>query len=127
MAAAYTITPEDEAGPFAPETWEKISSSSPLCRTGPQFHDAAEMLAERFHMDEKAMIALNPGVDFTKAGSVIVVAQPGAPAFEKGDVKRIEVSKAHAQATAFGADDNVLAVYPATVGSTERPSPSRRA
>ena len=37
---------------------------------------------------------------------------------------RIEVSKAHAQVTAFDAAGAILAVYPATVGSTERPSPS---
>ena len=76
-------------------------------------------------MGRVTLAALNPGVDFTKAGSVIVVAsEPGAPQFAKGDVKRIEVSKAHAEVTAYGADDKVLAIYPATVGSTERPSPS---
>ena len=34
------------------------------------------------------------------------------------------MSKAKAQVAAFGADGAVLAVYPATVGSRERPSPS---
>ena len=123
VAALYTITPQDEAGPFAPDVGEdfvKLAAQP----DGPQFADAAEMLAERFHMDENAMKALNPGADFAKAGSVIVVAQPGAPAFAKGDVKRIEVSKAHAEVTAYGENNKVLAVYPATVGSRERPSPS---
>ncbi len=123
VAATYTITSQDEAGPFAPDVGEDFVKLAAL-PDGPQFADTAEMLAERFHMDENAMKALNPGVDFTKAGSVIVVAQPGGPAFAKGDVKRVEVSKAHAAVTAYGEDDKVLAVYPATVGSTERPSPS---
>jgi lipoprotein-anchoring transpeptidase ErfK/SrfK len=124
VAATYTITPQDEAGPFAPDVGEDFVKLAAL-PDGPQFSDAAEMLAERFHMGENAMKALNPGVDFTKAGSVIVVAaDPGAPDFTKGDVKRIEVSKAHAQVIAYGADHKVLAVYPATVGSREKPSPS---
>ena len=35
----------------------------------------------------------------------------------------IDVDKAKAEVTAYDADHNVLAVFPATVGSTERPSP----
>jgi lipoprotein-anchoring transpeptidase ErfK/SrfK len=70
------------------------------------------------------MQALNPHADFTKAGTVLVVAQTGAPALAKGQVDHIEVSKAKGEVIAFAADGSVLAVYPATVGSTERPSPS---
>jgi lipoprotein-anchoring transpeptidase ErfK/SrfK len=123
VAALYTITPQDEAGPFAPDVGEDFVKLAALPQ-GPLYHDTAEMLAERFHMDEDAMKALNPGVDFAKAGSVLVVAQPGAAPFEKRDVTRIEVSKAHAQVIAYGDKHQVLAVYPATVGSRERPSPS---
>ena len=123
VAITYAITPQDEAGPFAPDVGEDFVKLAAL-PNGPQFADAAEMLSERFHMSEDALKALNPGVDFTKVGSAIVVAQPGAAPFNKGDVKRIEVSKAHAQVTAFGVGDKVLAVYPATVGSVDRPSPS---
>ncbi len=90
---------------------------------GPLYTSPLEALAERFHMSPGLLTALNPGADFSKPGTRLIVAASGAPAFAKGDVKRIEVSKATAQATAFGADDAVLAVYPATVGSTERPSP----
>ena len=122
-AAIYTITPQDEAGPFAPDVGEDFVKLAAL-PDGPQFSRPSEMLAERFHMDEETLKALNPGVDFGKAGSQIVVAETGSPDFTKGEVKRVEVSKAHAQVIAFGDGDKVLAVYPATVGSTERPSPS---
>ncbi len=123
VAAAYTITPQDAAGPFAPDVGEDFVKLAALPQ-GPLYSRPSEMLAERFHMDEGLLTALNPGVDFGKAGSTIVVTQTGAAPFAKGDVKRVEVSKAHAEVTAFGDGDKVLAVYPATVGSTERPSPS---
>ena len=42
----------------------------------------------------------------------------------KGDVARIEVSKAKAEVTAYDDKGQILAIYPATVGSKERPSPS---
>jgi len=69
------------------------------------------------------MQALNPGADFTKAGTSLLVAAPGAPALTKGQVARIVVSKSKDQVFAYDSDAKLLAVYPATVGSTERPSP----
>ena len=119
----YAITPADVAGPFAPDVGEDFVklAAQPM---GPQYATPLEELAERFHMSQTLLTALNPGADFGKAGTSLIAAVPGAPAFNKGDVDHIEVSKAHAQVTAFDANNNVLAVYPATVGSTERPSPS---
>jgi len=123
VAALYTITPQDVAGPFAPDVGEDFVKLAAL-PNGPGFSRPSEMLAERFHMDEDTLKALNPGVDFAKAGSQIVVAEPGAPPLAKGEVKRIEVSKSKAEVSAFDGAGKLLAVYPATVGSTERPSPS---
>jgi len=123
VAASYTITAADVAGPFAPDVGEDFVKLAAL-PNGPLFSTPLEALASQFHMSQALLTALNPGADFTKAGTVLVVAAPGAAAFAKGDVKRIEVSKAHAQLTAYGDNDAILAVYPATVGSTERPSPS---
>lgn len=122
-AATYVITPQDVAGPFAPDVGEDFVKMAAL-PGGPLYSSPLEALAERFHMSPGLLAALNPGADFSKPGARLTVAATGAAAFAKGDVKRIEVSKGHAQVTAFGADGAVLAVYPATVGSTERPSPS---
>jgi lipoprotein-anchoring transpeptidase ErfK/SrfK len=74
-------------------------------------------------MDEHTLRALNPDVDFGKAGGEIVVAVPGRPELDAA-VSRVEVDKAKAAVRAYDADDRLLAVYPATVGSTDRPSPS---
>ena len=75
-------------------------------------------------MSQALLQALNPGVDFKTAGANLVVVDAAPPPFAKGDVKTITVSKADALVTAYDPDGEVIASYPATVGSTERPSPS---
>jgi lipoprotein-anchoring transpeptidase ErfK/SrfK len=82
----------------------------------------SEALAERFHMDEDTLRALNPGADFGRAGAVIVVAQVGAVDLPRVD--HIEVDKAHAAVRAYDKAGTEIAFMPATVGSTDRPSPS---
>ena len=122
-AMDYKITPEDIAGPFAPDVGEdfvKLAAQP----DGPQFATPLEALAEKFHMSQALLRALNPGVDFKTAGANIVVVDAAPAPFSKGDVKTITVSKVDALVTAYGPDGKVVATYPATVGSTEKPSPS---
>ena len=118
----YTITAQDEAGPFSPpipkDDYEAMAKLPALDYVTP-----LEMLAERFHMDEALLQALNPGVDFGVAGTTIVVTAAGADTLDR-KVDRIEIDKALGQVRAFDKDGALLAVYPATVGSTERPAPS---
>lgn len=119
VATVYTISQEDAAGPFAPVT-DNMVEMSKLKHVG--YTSPREMLAEKFHMSEDLLSALNPGADFGKAGTVILVAQTGPLSIPKVD--HIQVDKAAAQVRAYDANDKVLAVVPATVGSTDRPSPS---
>ena len=72
-------------------------------------------------MDPALLKSLNPDADFSAAGTKIVVAALG-PDKLPGTVTRIEVDKTRRQVRAFGGDV-LLAVYPATVGSVERPAP----
>ncbi|MDB5432713.1 MAG: ErfK/YbiS/YcfS/YnhG family protein [Caulobacter sp.] len=116
----YTITAEDAAGPytpkFAPDDYAAMSKLPKLGYATPR-----EALAERFHMDENLLAALNPGADFAKAGSVIVVTAPRTG--KLAPVAAIEVDKALGEVRAYDEGHKLLAVYPATVGSTERPAP----
>jgi lipoprotein-anchoring transpeptidase ErfK/SrfK len=64
---------------------------------------------------------MNSGTDFAP-GKTIQVVMPGAP--KEGRVKHIDANKKTGQVVAYGADDKVLAVYPATVGSEDNPSPT---
>jgi lipoprotein-anchoring transpeptidase ErfK/SrfK len=119
----YVITPADIAGPFAPDVGEdfvKLAAQP----SGPLFANPVEALAERFHMSQDLLRALNPGVTFTTPGAHIIVVDDAPPDFVKGDVARIDVTKSDASARAYNDAGKLIAFYPATVGSTERPSPS---
>ncbi len=85
------------------------------------FTSMVEKLGERFHMDMDLLKAVNPGAGF-KPGETIQVTDPG-PA-KDGRVKKIEARKKTGQVFAFAEDGTILAVYPATIGSEEMPSPS---
>jgi len=116
----YEITPDDVKGPFLshlPSDFRELAKLPAVGFTGP-----LEALAEKFHMDEGFLKRLNPGADFGAAGTKIVVAALG-PDSLAAPVARIEVDKSLRQVRAYGADDSLLAVYPATVGSTDRPAP----
>ena len=118
----YQITAQDVAGPFSPEL-PKEDYEAMAQLPAMNYHTPLEALAERFHMDEALLQLLNPGADFAAAGTTIVVVAAGADTLDR-KVERIEIDKALGQVRAFDKDGVELAVYPATVGSTERPAPS---
>nr|WP_245571430.1 L,D-transpeptidase [Neorhizobium alkalisoli] len=85
------------------------------------FTSVAERLSERFHMDLDLLKALNPASRFS-VGETISVTIPSPE--KEGEVKRIEARRRGGQVLAFAEDGSILAVYPATIGSDETPSPS---
>lgn len=115
----YTITAEDVKGPFLAKIPTDMAEMAKLPALG--FTSPVEELAERFHMDEALLRSLNPGIDFGVAGAKIVVAALGAEKLP-APVTRVEVDKTRRQVRAYDGE-TLLAVYPATVGSTERPAP----
>ena len=117
----YVITAEDVAGPFTPDIpKDDYEAMAKLPALG--YGTPLEALAEKFHMDEPLLQALNPGVDFSQAGTTIIVAALGPDGLD-GKVTRIEIDNAKGVLKAYADGDKLLAVYPATVGSTERPAP----
>jgi lipoprotein-anchoring transpeptidase ErfK/SrfK len=117
---SYTITAGDAAGPYVASIPEDYSHKAQL--PAMSYTSTVEMLAEKFHMDEAYLRELNPGIDFTIPGTIIKVIEPG-PA-KTGSVARIVADKALKQVFAYGADGNLVAAYPASIGSTDTPSPS---
>jgi lipoprotein-anchoring transpeptidase ErfK/SrfK len=116
----YAITEADIAGPYiasVPTDYAHKAQLEELAFTSP-----VEMLAERFHMQERYLRALNPDADFGRAGTVIRVADTGRSV--KEDVVRIEADKSREQVRAYDASGRLVAAYPATIGSTDTPSPS---
>jgi lipoprotein-anchoring transpeptidase ErfK/SrfK len=118
--ASYTITPEDVAGPYVASIPEDYGEKAKLERMG--YTSVAEALAERFHMDENYLKALNPGINFNRPGSVIKVANFGK--LVSTPVVRIIADKGRKQVRAYDASGKLVAAYPATIGSTDTPSPS---
>lgn len=116
----YTITPSDAAGPYVASIPSDYSQKAQL--TNLSYTSTAEMLAERFHMDESYMKAINPGVDFSVPGTVIKVADPEAPKHDA--VALVIADKALSQVRAYTANGDLVAAYPSTIGSTDTPSPS---
>lgn len=117
----YTIAGKDVKGPFldeVPGKLEDMAKLDHLSYTGPR-----ELLAEKFHMDEDLLEALNPGVDFGKAGTEITVAQVSTRD-EKDTVTRIEIDKGQGALYAYDEGDTLAAFYPASIGSEGMPSPS---
>ncbi|WP_119943221.1 L,D-transpeptidase [Neorhizobium sp. NCHU2750] len=116
----YTITAADAAGPYVASIPEDYAHKAALPAMA--FTSVTEKLAEQFHMDEGYLKSLNPNVDFTIPGTIIKVVNPGAP--KTGQVTRIVADKGRKQVFAYGADGNLIAAYPATIGSSDTPSPS---
>jgi lipoprotein-anchoring transpeptidase ErfK/SrfK len=118
---AYTITDDDVRGPFVPEIPRDLESMARLSQLG--YRSAAELLAEKFHTSEELIKLLNPGKSVDRAGTVITVPNV-ADGRRAGQVSRIEVDKLGKAVRAFGRNGELVAFYPASVGSREKPAPS---
>lgn len=116
----YTLTAEDVAGPFVASVPEDYGKKAKMERLS--FTSVAEMIAERFHMDENYLKAINPEANFNRVGTIISVANVGQNVTAK--VARITADKAQKQVLAYDAYNKLVAAYPATIGSAATPSPT---
>jgi lipoprotein-anchoring transpeptidase ErfK/SrfK len=109
------------SGPFAPDLPDELEEAASFKRLS--YRDARELLAERFHMDQRLLAALNPATAFDSEGTRIVIAQVARPA-PKSKVARIEVDKPQRRLRAYDKDGRLVAAYPASIGSEDKPTPS---
>ncbi|MDK4728016.1 L,D-transpeptidase family protein [Rhizobium phaseoli] len=118
IVKSYVVSPEDATGlvETIPEDYGEKAKMQSLGYTS-----VAEKLSERFHMGLDLLNALNPASQFAPGDTVWVV-DPG-PA-RAGKVRKIEADKKIGQVLAYAEDGSLLAVYPATIGSKDNPSPS---
>lgn len=116
----YTLTEADVKGPFLDKLPAKMEDMKSLKKLG--YVSVREALGERFHMSENLLEALNPGSEFARAGETVnVVDVTASKPPEK--IARVEVDKARETVKAFDKDGTLLAFYPASVGSEEKPTP----
>jgi lipoprotein-anchoring transpeptidase ErfK/SrfK len=145
VLGAYTIQPEDVAGPFVEKIPQDFQQMAAL--PGLAYHNPRELLAEKFHMSEALLTALNRGKDFGQAGTVITVAniagngQDAMPAAAAGEssgsstppstqraaaptAALVIVDKRQHAVLAYDADKRLIGFYPASIGSAEKPAPT---
>jgi lipoprotein-anchoring transpeptidase ErfK/SrfK len=117
----YTIAEKDVKGPFLkklPKRMDDMKGLNALSYTSPR-----QALAEKFHISEALLAALNPGKKFERAAENILVANVrNKPT--KLTIDRIEVDKSRQTVRAFDPSGVLIAFFPATVGSEEKPTPS---
>lgn len=118
--ASYNITPEDAAGPYVASVPEDYSQKAQLDRLS--YTSVTEALAERFHMDENYLKALNPEANFNRPGTIIKVVNFGRLVAKP--VASIIADKGKKQVRAYDASGKLIAAYPATIGSADTPSPT---
>jgi lipoprotein-anchoring transpeptidase ErfK/SrfK len=116
----YVLTERDIKGPYIeklPVKMQEMKSLKTLSFTGPK-----EALSERFHMSQDLLAALNPAQKFDRADAKINVVN--LPKQAPAKTARVQVDKARETVRAFAKDGTLMAFYPASVGSDEKPTPS---
>jgi lipoprotein-anchoring transpeptidase ErfK/SrfK len=133
----YAISDADLAGPFTKVIPTKLEGMARL--PGLSYTSPTAEIAEKFHMSESLLRRLNPSAEFGCAGTDIVVAdvsemklRPGRRSVEAvppedadGPIAAtIVVDKPARNVRAYSSEGALLAFYPATIGSEEKPAPS---
>ena len=116
----YTITQKDLDGPYAKSIPRDYALQSKM--KGLYYTRVTEMLGEKFHMDEDFLKKMNPKATFSKAGEKIVVANIRNEVPE--DIHLIVAHKGAKQLYLFNSRNQMIGSFPATIGSSDTPSPT---
>ena len=116
----YSITDADLSGPYAASIPHDYALQSKM--KGLYYTRNTEMLAEKFHMDEDFLKKLNPKATFKKAGEKILVANIRNEVPE--DIHLIVAHKGAKQLYLFNSRNQMIGSFPATIGSSDTPSPA---
>jgi lipoprotein-anchoring transpeptidase ErfK/SrfK len=114
----YTLTEQDVAGPYVkvPEDMMEKGKLEKLA-----YSSVEEALGEKFHASPALLRQLNPGKALDAAGTSIVV--PNVEGKVQGRAATVVVDKSDFTVNALDEAGNVLASYPATMGSKHDPLP----
>jgi lipoprotein-anchoring transpeptidase ErfK/SrfK len=119
LLTKYTISPEDEKGPFG-QLPSSMKGQAALPYLG--YRSPLDELSERFHTSSNLLQALNAGADFSRPGLELlapnVLTMPPA-----GAAAQIVISKGESSVRAYDGSGRLLAFYVATIGSEHDPLP----
>ncbi len=117
----YTITAADAAGPFTP-TPAAMAERAKLKSL--DYENIREALAERFHLSEAMLVALNHDrTSEFKAGDQIIVPDVTPKPPVEGAAKLIEIDKSDKTLWVLGTARKVIAVFPISIGGPQDPLP----
>lgn len=115
----YTLTDADIKGPYAQIPHDYALQAK---MKGLYYSRVTEMLGEKFHIDEGFLKQLNSGVQFNKAGQKVLV--PNVRNNLPEDIHLIIAHKGAKQLYLFNAKNQMIGSFPATIGSSDTPSPA---
>jgi lipoprotein-anchoring transpeptidase ErfK/SrfK len=118
---AYTIMNDDVRGPFERKIPSDFEGMARLHWLG--YRSATQLLAEKFHTTGELIKQLNPGKILDHPGTAIIVPNVAADRPD-GQVSRVEIDKPAKVVRALGRNGELVAFYPASIGSSEKPAPS---
>lgn len=121
ILGTYVINRADVNGPFLKRIPPNVRQMAKLPRMS--YTSPRELLAERFHMSEPLLKALNPGVNFKKTGTSIVVARVNGVK-PSGEIASLVIDKKTQGVKGYDQQGKLVVFYPATIGSDEFPSPT---
>jgi lipoprotein-anchoring transpeptidase ErfK/SrfK len=121
VIATYTIADKDVAGPFLKKLPAKMEQMKHIPKLS--YTSAREGLAEKFHISEALLVALNPGRHLDRSGESIAVVDTDTGQ-SHAKAAKVEVDKNRQAVKLYDGSNALIGFYPATVGSEEKPSPS---
>ncbi|WAC61111.1 L,D-transpeptidase family protein [Brevundimonas sp. SL130] len=121
VTSTYRITQQDLAGPYTGQAPTGLEAQGEASFMG--YANIVEALAERFHVTEGLLRAMNPGADFGRVGQALLVPAVNTTPLP-AEVDHIEVDKAEGSVKAFDAAGKLIAYFPATIGSGDNPTPT---
>jgi lipoprotein-anchoring transpeptidase ErfK/SrfK len=117
---SYEISASDVKGPFRPVP-RNIMQQAKLHALG--YQSPLELLGEKFHVRPRLLVLLNPGKRFNRAGERIVVPNVRDNITAGTKAASVVVRKSDQTVSALDANGEVIAQFPATMGSVHDPLP----
>ena len=117
----YKLSDKDVSGPFLDKVPVKLDDMQGLPALS--YANAREKIAEQFHMSEELLSALNPGKNFDRANETISVVRGGSRQLPAKAAK-LEIDKSAQTLRALDKNGGLIAFFPITAGSAEKPAPS---
>ena len=116
----HVLSQEEADTPLLDKLPVKMENQADLERLS--YTSVREALAEKFHMSEALLKALNPKASFAEPGGTLMVLNVANSSLPR--VHKVEVIKAGKQLRALDEAGKLVAVFPATIGGGEKPAPS---